>query len=56
MQELAAADKAKVDQVRADEAPAPHHLNPGRGGAANKEVRARLFCLIGLHLSFLASQ
>lgn len=52
MQELAAADKAKVDQVKADEAPAPHHLNPGRGGAANKEVQ---WCLLAMPLEHMAA-
>ena len=53
MQELAAADKAKVDQLKADLAPAPNHPKHGRNDAADKQMRARQVCLIGLHLSFL---
>ena len=54
MQELAAADKAKVDQVKADLAPAPNHPKPGRNDTADKEVSARHLYLVGLHFFFLA--
>ncbi len=56
MQELAAADKAKVDQLKADLAPAPNQPKPGRNDTADKEVSARQLYLVGLHFCFLAQQ
>jgi len=54
VQELAAADKAKVDELKADLAPAPNQPKPGRSDTADKEVSARQLYLVGLHFFFLA--